>query len=305
MTEIPEHLLKRSRERRAAMGGGDGGQTEGGATSDTEAPSAAPAKAAAAPAAASMPAHPEPAGVPAAPPPSPMVEAYNRRRRIPFWAMPVLAALPLWAYIYQGTLDPPPAGEGPEVLGEELYAGSGCGGCHGAGGGGGVGPGFTGGAIYETFPSFVDHFRWVRLGSAGWQSEVGDTYGANQKPVGGGMPGFGEDQLTDAQLVFLILHERHLGGENPDSEDMTQLEEVALLMSENEAMTFDEALAEVGVEAGGEAAGGEGTSSGSEGESGPGTDAGTGTETSDGETPENQTGSGSGGDQPAPETPNS
>lgn len=304
MTEIPEHLLKRSRERRAAMGGGDGGQTEGGATSDTEAPSATPAKAAAAPAASSMPAHPEPASVPATPPPSPMVEAHSRRRKIPFWAMPVLAALPLWAYVYQGTLDPPPAGEGPEVLGEELFAGSGCGGCHGAGGGGGVGPGFTGGAIYETFPSFVDHFRWVRLGSAGWQSEVGDTYGATDKPVQGGMPGFGEDQLTDAQLVFLILHERNLGGENPDSEDMTQLEEVALLMSENEAMTFDEALAEVGVEAGGEAAGGEGTSSGSEGQSGPGTDAGTGSST-DAQNPENQTGSGSAEDQPAQETPNS
>lgn len=251
MTEIPEHLLKRSRERRAAMGGdGDGGATDGGGASQSSESAPAASAATPAPAAASMPAHPAPESLPTAPPPSPMVEAHQRRRKVPFWAMPVLAALPLWAYVYQGTLSPPPVGEGPEVLGEELYASAGCAGCHGAGGaGGGVGPAFTGGAIYETWPSFVDHFEWVRLGSAGWQTEHGDTYGANGKPVGGGMPGFGEDQLSDAELIYIILHERLLGGENPDEEDMLALEEVALLLSENEGMTLAEALEEVGVEA--------------------------------------------------------
>src|SRR3546814_19422185 len=78
-----------------------------------------------------MPAHPAPATAEVAPAPSPMVEAHRNRRKIPFWAMPVLAALPLWAYVYTGTLSPPPAGEGPEVLGAELFAGSGCVGCHG------------------------------------------------------------------------------------------------------------------------------------------------------------------------------
>ena len=230
--------------------GGDGGGADGEGTADAGAApaSSAPAKAAAS-APASMPAHPEPAGIEAAPPPSPMVEAYQKRRKIPFWAMPVLAALPLWAYVYTGTLSPPPAGEGPAVLGEELYAGSGCGGCHGAGGGGGVGPAFTGGAIYETFPSFVTHFEWVRLGSAGWLEQRGETYGATDKPVGGGMPGFGEEQLSDADLLYIVLHERELGGENPDTEDAEALEEVALLMSENPDMTLDEAMAEAGVEA--------------------------------------------------------
>ena len=261
MTEIPEHLLKRSRERRSAMGG-DGGAAEGGGTSDTSgaAASSTPAKAAAS-APSSMPTHPAPAEVESAPPPSPMVEAYQKRRKIPFWALPVLAALPLWAYVYTGTLSPPPAGDGPEVLGEELYAGSGCGGCHGAGGGGGVGPAFTGGAIYETFPDFVTHFEWVRLGSAGWQEERGDTYGATDKPVGGGMPGFGEDQLSDADLLYIVLHERALGGENPDTEDAEALEAVALLMEENPEMAFEDALAEAGVEAP-EA---EGTGAGNEG----------------------------------------
>lgn len=302
MTEIPEHLLKRSRERRSAMGG-DGGASDGGGTSgEGGATSAdAPAKTTA-PAVASMPAHPAPATVEAARPPSPMVEAYRNRRKIPFWAMPVLAALPLWAYVYTGTLSPPPAGEGPEVLGEELFAGNGCAGCHGAGGGGGVGPAFTGGAIYETFPDFVTHFEWVRLGSAGWLEERGDAYGAPNKPVNGGMPGFGEDQLSDHDLLFIVLHERGLGGENPDTEDAEALEAVALLMEENPEMTLEEALAEVGVEApetegteqsepadpGAENAPEEGSGDGSEGNDGPGTDAGTGGDT--GENPENQTG---------------
>jgi mono/diheme cytochrome c family protein len=195
-----------------------------------------------------------------------MVEAYQTRRKIPFWAVPVLAFLPLWAYVYTGTLSPPPAGEGPEVLGEELYAGSGCGGCHGAGGGGGVGPAFTGGSIYETFPDFVTHFEWVRLGSAGWQEERGGAYGATDKPVGGGMPGFGEDQLSDHDLLFIVLHERLLGGENPDTEDAEALEAVVLLMEENPELTLEEALAEAGVEAGGAESG---EFSGSEGNEQP------------------------------------
>jgi len=248
LTEIPEHLLKRSRERRAAMGG-DGGAQEGGDSAESSGSSAAPAKAAAATPAPSMPAHPAPVSEAAAPPPSPMVEAHQRRRKIPFWALGMLAFLPLWAYVYAGTLSPPPAGEGPEVLGEEAYAGSGCAGCHGAAGGGGVGPAFAGGAIYETFPSFVEHFEWVRLGSAGWLEERGDTYGAPDIPVGGGMPGFGEDQLSDAELVYIILHERSsLAGANPSVEDQDQLEEIALMLFENEGMTFEEALAELGVE---------------------------------------------------------
>lgn len=175
-----------------------------------------------------------------------MVQAYQRRRKIPFWAMPVLAAIPLWAYVYVGTLDPPPQGEGAPVLGQEAYAGNGCAGCHGASGGGGSGPAFNGGAIYETWPNFQDHFRWVRLGSAGWQSEEGNTYGANDKPVGGGMPGFGEDAMSDADLLFIVLHEREgLGGENPDENDAARLELAAELMFENPELTLEEVMEQV------------------------------------------------------------
>ena len=94
MTEIPEHLLKRSRERREALGlstgddgGGDaaGGRTAAAATPATEVAPAcgrhagARARAAAAPAA-------------VAPPPKPdralRRRPRKRRKQIPFWAMP-------------------------------------------------------------------------------------------------------------------------------------------------------------------------------------------------------------------------
>jgi hypothetical protein len=252
LTEIPEHLLRRSRERRAAMGGGESSGTEGAAAPSPEEGASGESGTSPAPAAAStpaVPAHPAPAQAPAAPPPSPMVQAHRRRPKIPFWAVPVLAALPVWAYVYVGTLDPPPAGEGPELLGEEAFAGNGCGGCHGAGGGGGVGPAFTGGSIYETFPNFEQHFQWVRLGSEGWQAEIGPTYGATDKPVGGGMPGFGEDAISDADLFYVVMHERMtLGGENPNEADAARLEMAAEIFFENPEMTLEEVLAEVDAE---------------------------------------------------------
>jgi mono/diheme cytochrome c family protein len=172
-----------------------------------------------------------------------MVEAYNKRRKIPIWAMPVLAMLPVWAYVYVGTLSPPPEGPSPSELGTELYVGA-CAGCHGGGGGGGTGPAFTNGAIYETWPSFEDHFEWVRLGSTGWTEANGGTYGATDKPVNGGMPGFAEESVSDADLVFILLHERELGGENPDPEDQVRLEVVADLMFENEELTLEDAIAQ-------------------------------------------------------------
>jgi mono/diheme cytochrome c family protein len=235
--------------------------------------------------------HPEPGAPLATPIASPMAQAHPKRNKVPFWAMPVLAALPLWAYVYTGTLSSPPAGDGPEVLGAEIY-GSACAGCHGAGGAGvGSFPGFTDGRIYETWPSFVEHFEWVRLGSAGWLAERGETYGANGKPVNNGMPGFSQDQLSDVDLLYVVLHERLLGGENPDVDDAEAIEAVALLMTENPEMTFEEALAEVGVGAPDTDGSGSGAdrgdpppanfadqedAPGSEGQSGPGTDAETG-----------------------------
>jgi mono/diheme cytochrome c family protein len=215
VTEIPEHLLKRSKERRAAMSGEDAPGDAAPAGTEVE---ASDAPASAAPVAAASAATPEPVAAPPAPV-RPEVAAALSRRKIPIWAMPVLAALPLWAYVYQATLEPPPkAPDTPIALGEELYRG--CASCHGATGGGGVGPALT--TVRETWPDYRDHMMWVRLGSAGWPI---DTYGAQAKPKVGGMP---QHDFSDAELAQVVLYERAtFGGLEPTDKEYTDLEAIA------------------------------------------------------------------------------
>ena len=224
MTEIPEHLLKRSRERRAALGL-EGGETPASAPAegaDEEAEPAAsapvPAAAAATPAEAPAAAVEEAKAAPPKPEPG-YIQAARSRKRIPYWAMPVLAALPIWGYVYVRTLEPPPTGEtDPLVLGTEAFVAD-CASCHGASGQGVSAPKFVDGAVVQTWPDWRDHVMWVKLGTDGWP---GATYGATEKPVGGGgtMPAFG-GQLDDQQIAQIVLHERELAGEdvsedNPD-----------------------------------------------------------------------------------------
>ena len=215
MTEIPEHLLKRSKERRAAIGGEEAPAADAAPASEAVEQAEAPAAAPAVPAAAAVEAAPPPP-----PPVRPEVAAALRRRKIPYWAMPVLAGLPLWAYVYQATLEPPPAGESdPVVLGEQVYGG--CAACHGAGGGGGTGPELTG--VVETWPDYRDHMMWVRLGSGGWPA---DTYGATDKAKAGGMPPHAA--LTDQELAQVVLYERFaFGNIDPASEEYLALVEIA------------------------------------------------------------------------------
>jgi mono/diheme cytochrome c family protein len=241
VTEIPEHLLKRSKERRSAIGGGDDAPAE--TAPAGEAVEAAPATAPAAAAAAV--AVPEPVPVPE--PMRPEVAAALSRRKIPFWAMPVLAALPLWAYVYQATLEPAPTGElTPLEAGAEIYATSGCGSCHGAGGAGQAGiPGFAG--VNETWPDFRDHMMWVRLGSIGWFDISGtNVYGANQTAsTGGVMPAF--PALSDQELAEVILYERvEFGG----MEETGPEYEALLAIAEGTATFADAGLGELSIEAG-------------------------------------------------------
>ncbi len=219
MTEIPEHLLKRSQERRAAIGGeaapaGDAAPSAPSEEAGADAPSSAPAVPAAAAAAVAEPVAAPPAPV------RPEVAAALRRRKIPFWAMPVLAGLPLWAYVYQATLEPPPVGENsPIALGQVVYGG--CAGCHGAGGEGVSAPALDG--VLETWPDYRDHMMWVRLGDAGWP---GATYGATGKTKNAGMPSHAA--LTDAELAQVVLYERAtFGGLDPTSEEYLALVEIA------------------------------------------------------------------------------
>jgi mono/diheme cytochrome c family protein len=224
MTEIPEHLLKRSRERREALGLAG---PEPAAPVPATSAAAEPAGAVEAPAApAAAPAARAPAPAPAPPPPPkpdpPYVAAARRRKRIPMWAMPVLAALPVWGFIYATTLEPPTAADDPLAVGREIYT-SQCAVCHGTSGGGGVGFALTGGDVLATFPEWRDHAVWVREGAA--SANPDGTYGNPDREGGprtieelsGVMPAFPD--LTDEELLAVVRYEREgLSGADPAEE---------------------------------------------------------------------------------------
>ena len=122
------------------------------------------------------------------------------------------------------------------ALGQEGYAGAAaCAGCHGGGGGGGVGPAFIGGALYTTFPTCADHTKWIQLGSAGWQAEVGPTYGAEDTVSIGGMPGF-QGKLTEDEIYAVVVFERVVfGGGNTEE----VLSDCGLLETEEDEVTTE------------------------------------------------------------------
>ena len=122
------------------------------------------------------------------------------------------------------------------AIGQEVYAGAAaCAGCHGGGGGGGVGPAFIGGALYTTFPTCADHTKWIQLGSAGWQAEVGPTYGAEETVSIGGMPGF-QGKLTEDELYAVVVFERVVfGGGNTEE----VLRDCGLLETDEDEVTTE------------------------------------------------------------------
>ncbi len=234
MTEIPEHLLKRSRERRAASGaGGDD------AAAATPAASAPAKVAGSAPAAASGPV--ERAAAPAVPGPPPVkpdsavVAAYKRRRRIPFWAMVALSMLPVWAFMYaRAVTQSPVEAAGPLGLGGEVYGG--CASCHGGGGEGAVGYAFVGGEVLKTFPNIEDQLRFVYFGTSNYNIAGVESYGDPAREGGarvtgekGPMPAQGQDaggSLTDYEILSVVCHERYaLGGADPAGAFSAEFEE--------------------------------------------------------------------------------
>jgi mono/diheme cytochrome c family protein len=227
VTEIPEHLLKRSRERRAALGlGGDDAPAEAPAESGS---APVPAGAAATPAAAAAPPPPRQPRAPSAPPPPkpdpPYIAAAKRRRRIPFWAMPVVGLLPLWAYMYARGLEPPSKQlGGPLGQGQVIYQ-SKCSSCHGVQGEGGVGYPLAGGEVDKTFDKITDHISFVYTGNKPY---AGKPYGTGrhiggQRGAPGAMPAWGEQaggELTDGELLAVVCYERYgLGGGDLESPD--------------------------------------------------------------------------------------
>lgn len=222
MTEVPEHLLLRSKTRRAFLSGA-GPET----AASTPAVVAAETAPVAASATAAAPATVKPAK---AAPKLPWVEAAERRNKIPVWAVSALAFLPVWAVMFMLTNDPQtPTTQGPITTGATVYS-SKCGGCHGSTGGGGSGPALSGGAVLATFPNALDQVRWVMLGSQGTQDSGATTYGATEVPIKGGMPEW-LSSLKPDELLGVVRHEREtLSGEEYDPKVW---EEVAAALKED------------------------------------------------------------------------
>lgn len=232
MTEIPEHLLKRSQAAKAKAEGAE-------APADTPAAAAAtPAvteSAAVAPAAAAAPAKAAPAGPPPPKPDIPVVAAAKARKKIPFWAMATLSILPLWVFMYTRGLTPKePHVSGPLGEGAEIYTAN-CSTCHGANGEGGLGYPFAGGEVLKTFPHIEDQLRFVYSGTLKYGLAGVEIYGNPDREGGahvtqarGVMPAQGPTAgggLTEAQILAVVCHERYtLGGADATADNLEEYE---------------------------------------------------------------------------------
>ncbi len=225
MTEIPEYLIERARQRRLELTGEAGpapGSPAGGDAPAAPAAASSAAPAATAPATSPLPAVPPAAPPPPPPPPKPWVQAALGRQKIPYWVMPVLLFLPIWAFMYIGTLeDPTRAATGILADGAEVFAQE-CAVCHTASGAGaGSGPQLNDGEVLLTFPDdpenvgLAQHVTWVALGTDG--TGEGNPYGAAERGRVAGwfanMPGH-HDELTATEILAVVLYERAEHGES-------------------------------------------------------------------------------------------
>jgi len=208
VTEIPEHLLKRSRERKAA----------GGDASSTETSASTPATTSAAPVAKVVAETPIKAAV-SKPDPA-YIKAAKTRGRIPSWAMATLALMPIFLFMYVRGLQPQKAeASGPIALGIENYGA--CASCHGADGSGGAGRVFKDGESLKTFPHIEDMLNWVYSGTEAFEAAGVATYGdpnreggahyprsynGSAMPAQGAMAGGG---LTEYEILGLVCHIRY------------------------------------------------------------------------------------------------
>ena len=239
MTEIPEHLLKRSKERRSALGLGGGesdSAPEGGAATPTT-PATTGAASSSTPAATpSGPPARKAAAEPAAPPPAkpdpPYVAAAKSRPKIPVWAMAALSLMPIWMFMYVRSLTAPPEVlAGPMGVGAEVYGN--CSSCHGANGEGGTGRAFSDGEVNLTFPHIEDQLRFVYFGTDGYNLEGVSNYGDPDREGGahttgsfGVMPQQGAlagGTLTDDEILGVVCHERYsFNGPDPTDEEWVE-----------------------------------------------------------------------------------
>lgn len=180
--------------------------------------------------------------------------------------MPVLLFLPLWAFLYVGTLESPTRGEtGLIGEGEEVYANTAaCASCHGGDGAGtNSGPQLNGGELMLTFPESPDglglaqQIEWIVKGTN--DTGVGRPYGAASRGEGsaaaaegrvagwfGEMPGFSGD-LTAREVIAVSLYERAVHNDSATArtiaalvEEMSATGDVALPESFSSDITAEE-----------------------------------------------------------------
>lgn len=232
MTEVPEYLLERSRQRRIDLGlledDGSGGAAAATGTPDSATlANSGPSNAdviAAAKADAKLELQAEPGIEPL------WVSAARSRTRIPMWALPVMFFLPLWAFVYVKLTEPPPEPVTAITEGAATYAAR-CVSCHGGAGagseGGGVGRPLYNGEVLLTFPRLeTDMLHWLEVGSEG--IGIGNSYGATDRPegahisgeTGANMPGFG-GTLSEYKIYSVARYIREiLSGEQVSDEEV-------------------------------------------------------------------------------------
>lgn len=254
MTEIPEHLLKRSQAAKAKAGGDE-------APADAPAAAVPATTAAAAPAAAPRAAAPAESAAPVVKPDTPVVAAYKARRKIPIWAMLALSILPVWTFMYLRAVTPvEEVASGPLGDGTLAYA-TNCSGCHGADGGG-VGSAYAlnGGDVWKTFPHIEDQLRWVLYGTKAYLDAGVSIYGNPDREggahvtgaSGGQMPGW-KGAITDAEILASVCHTRYDVSEGEEGEEFERWcspeSEIYLALEEGTTTlaTVHETFADMGV----------------------------------------------------------
>jgi mono/diheme cytochrome c family protein len=220
LTEIPDYLLKRSKDRRAVLSGGTPSAEPSASKEVAKTSTSSAAPALAAEVAPALPPKPDPAYVVAA----------KTRKKIPFWAMATLSLLPVWAFIYLLAVSPQEReATGPMAIGEAVYGA--CASCHGAAGQGGAGRVLHEGEVLKTFPHIEDMLNYVYTGSQPFVSAGLAVYGNPDReggahaPLsynGNAMPAQGESWgggLTNYEILGVVCHERYaIGGADPKSE---------------------------------------------------------------------------------------
>lgn len=97
----------------------------------------------------------------------------------------------------------------PFRRGRSIY-GNVCSTCHGQAGEGGVGPALD--TVTQFWPGCADQVEWITLGSEGWRSAHGDTYGAVAREIKGGMPAQGENLTTEEIRAVAAFERIQYGG---------------------------------------------------------------------------------------------